>query len=95
MFGDRYFAIRQRFTDVVTRVRDLGGECEIDVEALVDDGDFFEGTPSAVPCLFLWGNEFGEVNFDQWVVWRKALRGQRPSQYRKDHQVSVREEQTE
>ena len=38
MFGDRYFAIRQRFTDVVTRVRDLGEECEIDVEALVDDG---------------------------------------------------------
>ena len=42
MFGDRYFAIRQRFTDVVTRVRDLGGECEIDVEALVDDGDFLK-----------------------------------------------------
>ncbi|MDB4753111.1 dynamin family protein, partial [bacterium] len=42
MFGDRYFAIRQRFTDVVTRVRDLGEECEIDVEALVDDGDFLK-----------------------------------------------------
>ena len=42
MFGDRYFAIRQRFNDVVTRVRDLGGECEIDVEALVDDGDFLK-----------------------------------------------------
>ena len=42
MFGDRYFAIRQRFTDVVARVRDLGGECEIDVEALLDDGDFLK-----------------------------------------------------
>jgi len=42
MFGDRYFATRQRFIDVVTRVRDLGEECDIDVEALVDDGDFLK-----------------------------------------------------
>ena len=42
MFGDRYFALRQRFTDVVTRVRELGEECETDVEALVDDSDFLK-----------------------------------------------------
>ncbi|MDA7887765.1 dynamin family protein [Akkermansiaceae bacterium] len=42
MFGDRYFATRQRFTDVVTRVRDLGEECEIDVEALLEEGDFLK-----------------------------------------------------
>ena len=42
MFGDRYFATRQRFIDVVTRVRDLGEECEIDVESLVDDGDYLK-----------------------------------------------------
>ena len=42
MFGDRYFATRQRFTDVVTRVRELGEECETDVEALVDDSDYLK-----------------------------------------------------
>ena len=40
MFGDRYFATRQRFTDVVTRVRELGEECESDIKALVEDSEY-------------------------------------------------------
>ena len=57
MFGERYFATRQRLTDVVVGVRQLGEECGTDVSALADDGDFFKGLNS--PFLFV---VCGEVN---------------------------------
>lgn len=40
MFGERYFATRQRLTEVIAGVRELGIECEADVADLEDDGEF-------------------------------------------------------
>ena len=57
MFGERYFATRQRLTDVVVGVRELGEECGTDVSALADEGDFLIGLKS--PFLFF---VCGEVN---------------------------------
>lgn len=57
MFGERYFATRQRLTDVVVGVRQLGEECGIDVSKLADEGDFLKGLNS--PFLFV---VCGEVN---------------------------------
>jgi len=57
MFGERYFATRQRLTDVVVAVRKLGEECETDVSALTDESDFLKGLNS--PFLFV---ACGEVN---------------------------------
>lgn len=57
MFGERYFATRQRLTDVVIGVRRLGKECGTDVSALADEGDFLQGLTN--PFSFV---VCGEVN---------------------------------
>lgn len=57
MFGERYFATRQRLTDVVVGVRNLGEACEADVAALAAEGEFLKGLRS--PHLFV---VTGEVN---------------------------------
>ncbi|MGJ8697292.1 MAG: dynamin family protein [Verrucomicrobiaceae bacterium] len=57
MFGERYFATRQRLTDVVVGVRTLGEECDADVSALADEGEYLKGLRS--PFLFVVS---GEVN---------------------------------
>ena len=57
MFGERYFATRQRLTDVVVGVRKLGESCGADVSALADEGEYLKGLRS--PFLFV---VCGEVN---------------------------------
>ncbi|MGC6425812.1 MAG: dynamin family protein [Akkermansiaceae bacterium] len=57
MFGERYFATRQRLTDVVLGVRELGEACKAEVAALADEGEFLKGLRS--PHLFV---VCGEVN---------------------------------
>jgi GTPase Era involved in 16S rRNA processing len=57
MFGERYFATRQRLTDVVVGVRKLGEKCGADVATLADESDFLKGLRS--PFLFV---VCGEVN---------------------------------
>lgn len=57
MFGERYFATRQRLTDVVTGVRELGESCEANIAELADEGEFLKGLRS--PHLFV---VCGEVN---------------------------------
>jgi len=57
MFGERYFATRQRLTDVVVGVRELGEQCHADVSALADEGEYLKGLRS--PFLFV---VCGEVN---------------------------------
>lgn len=57
MFGERYFATRQRLTDVVVGVRKLGEKSGADVSNLTDEGDFLKGLRS--PFLFV---VCGEVN---------------------------------
>ena len=57
MFGERYFATRQRLTDVVVGVRELGEACEADIASIVDEGEFLKGLRS--PHLFV---VTGEVN---------------------------------
>lgn len=57
MFGERYFATRQRLTEVVMGVRELGEACEADIVALADEGEFLKGLRS--PHLFV---VCGEVN---------------------------------
>ncbi|MDB4615747.1 dynamin family protein, partial [Akkermansiaceae bacterium] len=57
MFGERYFATRQRLTDVVVGARKLGEKCGADVSALADEGEYLKGLRS--PFLFV---VCGEVN---------------------------------
>jgi len=57
MFGERYFATRQRLTDVVVGVRKLGEKTGADISSLADEGDFLKGLRS--PFLFV---VCGEVN---------------------------------
>jgi len=57
MFVERFFATRQRLTDVIVEVRRLGEECETDVSALADEGDFLKELNR--PFLFM---VCGEVN---------------------------------
>ncbi len=57
MFGERYFATRQRLTDVVAGVRELGEKTGAEVSSLADEGDFLKGLHS--PFLFV---VCGEVN---------------------------------
>ncbi|MEN8694185.1 MAG: dynamin family protein [Akkermansiaceae bacterium] len=57
MFGERYFATRQRLTEVVVGVRELGEACEAGVAELTDEGEFLKGLRS--PQLFV---VTGEVN---------------------------------
>lgn len=57
MFGERYFATRQRLTDVVKGVRELGEKTGAEVSGLSDEGDFLQGLRS--PFLFV---VCGEVN---------------------------------
>ena len=57
MFGERYFATRQRLTDVVRGVRELGEKTGGDVSALSEDSDFLKGLSN--PFLFV---VCGEVN---------------------------------
>lgn len=57
MFGERYFATRQRLTEVVSGVRELGEKTEADVGNLSAEGDFLKGLQS--PFLFV---VCGEVN---------------------------------
>ncbi len=57
MFGERYFATRQRLTGVVVGVRKLGETTGADVSTLADEGDFLKGLRS--PFLFV---VCGEVN---------------------------------
>ena len=57
MFGERYFATRQRLTDVVIGVRELGNEVGTDLSQLDDEKNFFKELRR--PFLFLVA---GEVN---------------------------------
>jgi GTPase SAR1 family protein len=57
MFGERYFATRQRLTDVVRGVRELGQKTGTEISNLSDEGDFLQGLRS--PFLFV---VCGEVN---------------------------------
>lgn len=57
MFGERFFATRQRLTDIVKGVRQLGDECGTDVSSLADEGDFLRELNR--PFFFM---TCGEVN---------------------------------
>ena len=57
MFGERYFATRQRLTDVVAGVCELGEKTGTQVGDLSNEGDFLKGLQS--PFLFV---VCGEVN---------------------------------
>ena len=57
MFGERYFATRQRLTDVVRGVRELGEKTGTDVTELSEESDFLKGLSN--PFLFV---VCGEVN---------------------------------
>lgn len=57
MFGAKYFATRQRLSEVASRVRGLGQRSDTDVTTLLDENDYLKKLRSPLLCVVC-----GEVN---------------------------------